>query len=368
MKRPTNFNLVDGVVVDTSDPQQMGRVKIWCPAIDGQHYEVTLLPWAQYVSPFAGQTLNYPAGSSGAITPGFMSYGFWAIPKMGAQVLVAILYGDVNRRCYIGSMFGDHGNRSLPTGRNRKDAGDAPVSDTLDPVQPQTSNLNDQFGGSLTAPEALTRGAYERSVAQDKDIKDGVEGYQKGVLEDGFDPQTYCMTTPGRHTMIFQDHPTTSRMRLKTADGHQIIFDDANERIYISTAEGKTWVELDSDGHVHLYGAASVSIGSGGDINLSAAGNVSIAAGGNLNLGAAGHARLTACDDVSISGGTVNITSGGAFNILASGVIRQTGSAIHLNGPGAAEAPCAEAPTVVPNHEPWTRPATKGSRGANWKP
>ena len=115
--RESTYNLIDGVVVDTSDPQQMGRVKVWCPAIDGarDQYSVINLPWANYVSPLAGQTLNYPAGAEGAITPGFQSYGFWAIPKVGATVLVAILYGDVNRRYYIGSTFGDHGNRSLPT-------------------------------------------------------------------------------------------------------------------------------------------------------------------------------------------------------------------------------------------------------------
>jgi hypothetical protein len=363
----TQFNFVDGVVLDTSDPQQMARLKVWCPAIDGDNYNVDTLPWTSYVSPLAGQTRNYPAGSNGKATRGLHSYGFWAVPKVGATVVVALLYGDVNRRFYLGSFFNDHGNRSLPTGRNRPDLAKAPVSDTFDPVEPQTSNLNTQFSGNLDAPEARTRGAYERQVAQDKDIKDGTEGYQKGVLESGFDPQTYCFTTPGRHTILFQDNPSNSRLRLKTADGHQVIFDDANERIYISTNKGNTWLELDSDGHVHMYGAASVSIAAGGDINLTANGDVSISAGGNLNLNAVGYARLSACSDVSFSGGTVNISSDGGFNILAAGDLLQTASNIHLNGPEATEAPCAAAPKVIPNHEPWERPTTNGKRNSNWK-
>ena len=32
--------LMEGIVVDTNDPQQMGRVKAWVPAIDGDLYEI----------------------------------------------------------------------------------------------------------------------------------------------------------------------------------------------------------------------------------------------------------------------------------------------------------------------------------------
>jgi hypothetical protein len=359
------FSIVDGVVVDTDDPQQMGRVKVWCPALDGPTYTLENLPWANYVSPLAGQTLNYPAGTSGAIAPGYHSYGFWAIPKRGASVLIAMTYGDVNRRFYIGSYFSDHGNRSLPAGRNK--AG-GPMTDTMDPVQPQTVNLNSQFSGKLDSPQAKTRGSVERQVAQDKDIKDGTEGYQSNVVDEGLDPQTYCLTTPGRHVILFQDNPENSRVRIKSAEGHQIIMDDANERIYVSTNAGKTWLEMDSDGHVHLYGAASVSVTSGGDINFTAAGNFSATAGGNLNLSAGGHARVTGCDDVSLSGKVLNITSGGVMNLLATGELKLTSPQIHMNGAKAAEAPCADAPSITPNHEPWDRPATKGQRGQHWKP
>jgi hypothetical protein len=165
-----------------------------------------------------------------------------------------------------------------------------------------------------------------------------------------------------------QDNPTTGRVRIKTAEGHQVIFDDANERIYVSTAQGKSWFEMDQDGHVHVYGAASISVTSGANINMTAKGNFNVSAGGNINLSATGHVRASACKDVSLSGdGGVNITSGAAFNILASGNLMQTGANIHLNGPGAATAPCADKTEIVPQHEPWNRPTTTGKRGPNWK-
>lgn len=362
--------LVEGVVVDTSDPQEMGRLRIWCPALDGDLVDLETLPWAQYVSPFAGQANSYPAGGGGS-SSGPVSYGFWAIPKVGAQVLVTFLYGDYNQRVYLGSMFRQHSNRSLPVGRNSP-SGEL-QSDSGGEIEPALSNLKAQFG-DLTSSIAKTRGAYERQVAQPADEKSPDEGYDVRVLKakdpkvGALDPQTYCITTPGRHAIIMQDSPRTARVRIKTAEGHQVILDDANERIYISVAGGQSYFEMDKDGHVHVFGAESISMSSGADFNIQALGNVNISAGKNLNLNASGHARMSACDDVSLSGdGGVSITSGAKMDILAAAAILQTGSRIDLNGPKAAAAPCATKPRIVPSHEPWTRPETTATRGKNWK-
>jgi len=170
-----NYAFIDGVVVDTDDPQQDGRIKVWCPSIDGDSYVLENLPWAKYVSQIAGQTRDYPAGSTSEKTSGLVSYGFWAIPKVGSTVVVGLLYNNKNKRFYLGSYFQDHGNRSLPAGRNRPDLGiDTPLSDTFEKIEPQTNNLIAQFQGKTSAPEARTRGAYERMVAQDKTNKAGM--------------------------------------------------------------------------------------------------------------------------------------------------------------------------------------------------
>lgn len=363
--------LIEGVVVDTADPQEMGRIKVWCPAVDGELPKLEVLPWATYMSPLAGQAHDYPAGGGASRSEGPVSYGFWAIPKLGAQVVIAFLYGDVNQRIYMGSMFRDHGNRSLPAGRNTSAA---PVSDSNDKIEPQTSNLGAQFQGKLDASEARTRGAYERQAAQALSTKTDAEGYNRRVIK-AADPtagllesQLYCWTTPGRHAIIMQDNPSNARVRLKTAEGHQIILDDANERIYVSTSRGRTWIELDVDGHVNIYAAESISMSAGKDFNIEALGNINLSAGGNVNIAGGGHARISACSDVSLSGdGGINLTSGGTFNVLAAGTLLATGSEIHLNGPGAATAPCADKPSITPSHEPWTRAPAATKRGSNWK-
>lgn len=362
--------LVEGVVVDTSDPQEMGRLRVWCPAIDGDSVDMLTLPWAVYLSPLAGQANSYPAGGGGN-SSGPVSYGFWAIPKVGAQVLITFLYNDYNQRVYLGSFFREHGNRSLPVGRNTP-SGEL-QSDSYGAIEPALSNLKAQFG-DLSSSIAKTRGAYERQVAQPADDKNPNEGYDIRVVKAGekdagdLDPQTYCITTPGRHAILMQDNPKFARVRIKTAEGHQVIFDDANERIYVSVAGGQSWFEMDKDGHVHVFGAETISMSAGADFNIQALGNVNISAGKNLNLNASGYARMSACDDLSLSGdGGVNITSGAKMNLLAASTVLQTGSKIHLNGPTAETAPCATKPRVIPSHEPWTRPETTGTRGKNWK-
>jgi hypothetical protein len=343
----------------------MGRLRVWVPGLDGEEPPVERLPWARYVSPLAGHAVDYPGGAVGKETAGPSSYGFWMVPKVGAMVVVGCLYDDPNQRFVLGSYFPEHGNRSLPAGRNTP-AG--PTSDSGEKMEPAVSSLQAQFGGNLSAAEAQTRGAYERQVAQPKTEKDGTEGYQQDVKAGGYDPQTYCITTPGRHSIIMQDNSVTGRIRIKTAEGHQVILDDANERIYVSTAKGQTWIELDQDGRVHVYAGGDISMSTGGNFNLSAKGNVAVAAGGNIDLGATGYVHISGGKDLALNGDTgLNATSGAVLNILATGLLVASGSAIQLNGPPAAKADCAIAPEVVPTHEPWTRAASKVTRGKNWR-
>lgn len=410
---------MEGIVVATDDPDQMGRVRIWIPALDGESYSIDDLPWAEYASPFFGFTVAYPAGGVPEKNESHAAYGFWAIPKIGATVLVFCLNANPQNRFYFASTIRLHRNRSLPAGRNEDfngkpgpfgDAGDG--NGNLNAIEPAYTNLREQFQNKIDSSQAKTRGFYERQVAQAKNEKDGKEGYAKNPKDDSYlDPQTVCLVTPGRHAIIFQDDPKFSRLRLKTAEGHQVIFDDANERIYLSTAKGKSWVELDQDGHIHVFGSESISIRSGKDINFFADNDFNIEVGKNMNikvndgdmkikvqksyhLKANENILQSACGMfTTISEKDMYITTDGNFEInsskstaltsstgidIKSGVnIKATsGNKIYLNS-GSGEARTAEKapecpqdakePTVVPGHEPWTRPKSKKKRGPNWK-
>lgn len=408
--------IMEGQVVSTADPDQMGRVRVWVPALDGENFEIDNLPWADYASPFGGFTVDYPAGGgSGAANTSHAAYGFWAIPKVSATVLVFCLNADPRLRYYFASTTRLHRNRSLPAGRNTDfngkpgpfgDAGDG--KGNLNPIQPAYDNLREQFQDDITSSQAITRGFYERQVAQAKQEKDGKEGYSSNPADPSYlDPQTYCLVTPGRHAMIMQDDPKFSRLRLKTAEGHQIIFDDANERIYVSTAKGKSWVELDQDGHIHIFGSESISLRAGKDINMFAERDINLEANRSFNLKAnTGDAKISTGKSLHVKAGdsilqsacgvfdidsekTIHLTAAARIDIFADAGLRATSNTtidiqarnemktsakkIDLNGPAAAtadRASCADkadSPKVVPGHEPWPRPASSKKRGKNWK-
>lgn len=426
--------IMEGQVVSTADPDQMGRVRAWVPALDGENFDIDQLPWADYASPLMGFTVDYPGGAGVSKNSSHAAYGFWAIPKVGATVLVFCLNGNPASRYYFASTVRLHRNRSLPVGRNADgggklgpwgDAGDG--NGNLNPIQPAYDNLRTQFQNQLNKSEAITRGAYERQVAQAKNDKDGLEGYAANPADPSYlDPQTYCFVSPGRHAIIMQDEPHVARLRFKTAEGHQIIFDDANERIYISTAKGASWFEMDQDGHVNIYGAKSYSLRSGGDINIFADGNINLEAGKGVNIkadtadirmttqtkfqvkandsivmSACGifdidsekALKLTAAKSVDIfAGAAAAITATDALHLKAGAALQAQGEKMNLNGgsaltasagkinlnsgsagnaKSAEKASCAElaeGPAIVPAHEPWERPASEETRGPNWKP
>lgn len=424
--------IMEGQVVDTSDPDQMGRVRVWIPALDGENYDIAQLVWADYAPMLAGFTVEYPHGAGEIKNDSHSAYGFWGVPKVGATVYVFFLNGNPDNRVYFASSIRLHRNRSLPAGRNVDtkgrigpwgDAGDA--DGNLNPIQPAYDNARAQFQDKLDAPEAQSRGAYERQVAQPKFDKDGTEGYSPNAADPTYlDPQTYCFVSPGGHSIIMQDDPRFARLRVKTGEGHQIILDDANERIYVSTARGASWFEMDLDGHVNVFGLDSMSFRSGKDINFFADNNINLEAGQGINLKANAadvrlqaqgsfHAKanvamnLSACKnmnleaeegalltaktlDVSVSS-SLKISGGADAHLKAAGnLIIQAASAgfnggsslklsasrIDLNGGSAGSAAtavtaeCPElpaSPTVVPGFEPWTRPESTAKRNPNWK-
>lgn len=361
--------IVEGVVQDVDDPNQMGRLKIWCPSVDGDQAVTESLPWAEYASPFAGTVTDFKRGANNSITGGPTAYGFWALPKLNAHVLVFFLNGDANRRFYFSSIFSLHANRGLPAGRNTNSStGENGIfSDSGEPIQPITNNMKEAFGGSLNSPQAKSRGAYQRQVAQSKTYKDGTEGYAPNAMDDtSFDSQSYCFVTPGGNALIFSDTDKHCRATLKTPSGNRLIFDDTNERIYVATAKGKSWFEMDEDGHVSAYGAESISFRTDKDFNISAGGDINLDATGSINLKAAKDVKASGTSIHLNASGSVFATAGAKAEIKGGAGIVATGAKIHLNGPSATSADAASGVSISPSHEPWSRPPTTATRNPNW--
>jgi hypothetical protein len=215
------------------------------------------------------------------------------------------------------------------------------------------------------------------------------------------------------------DRPENSRVRVRTTGGHQIIMDDTNERVYVSTSTGENWIEMDEKGNVDIYTSGKISAHAEHDINFTTdrsfrvyakAGihmksdkQVRIQGEEDISVKANGVFRVAAGDDILLqsdkdihekagidifmesqgdlnakaktlkieASGVANIKSGGELNAQAGGNANIVGSKVNLNSGGsAASANSAEEADPnddydsfytnrIPEHEPWARIDTK---------
>lgn len=303
----SSFGFTVGVVVDTDDPAQMGRIRVYCPDLNDDPKKPQHLPWAVYVSPFGGSIRN-DAHAKGhnpdnATSDGVTQYGFWGIPAEGANVVVSTIGGDPRRRIWLGCLY-EHqevgglfhgvydwaGDDGTPDGPFSAPEPDFDGDDTKNKIEPLYTNQTKAFV-DRTKPEWKTRGAdYAPMVNVDIDtkgvhselaekeefpwVKDklGAAGYDWTSfkkLGSYLTSKVIGFVSPGLHSISFDDRPFNSRIKIRTTAGNQIILDDTNERIYLSTYEGKSWIEMDVAGNIDVFAERNISMRAKKDINFS---------------------------------------------------------------------------------------------------
>jgi len=351
-KQDEHNGFVMGVVVDTDDPLQQGRLRVFCPSLNDNPKKLHHLPWASQVTPFGGSINNgkFTRGNDPAncLTSGATQYGFWGTPEQGAHVVVGCVDGDIRRRFYIGSMFEHQETHGILTGRWKHTNGsvDGPLSSTNSPIQPQYSNLQKAFGGT-DSREWKTRAADYQVAAVREDVGQIPNSHKGTYLDQQYDKiseneedswvkpylgahgydwsghkglgsfmanRGYGFSTPGFHSLLMDDRAFNSRIKLRTGAGHQIIMDDTNERIYISTYEGNNYIEMDVSGNIDVYTKRRLSFHSEKDMNftsdesirMNAKKSISLYAGyneGQESLAeppADGQIRIQAEDDIHV--------------------------------------------------------------------
>lgn len=445
-KTPFSDLIAIGTVVDTNDPMQLGRVRIVVPVWgDSWDHEVDAMPWCMYVTPFGGQTSVGSRGPGLDETEGGVAYGMWALPKVGAQAVVMSLDESHIHRLFMGCVYDMNTTHTLPHGRWMYD--DHPELEKEHPqakpygpyssrerlIQPLANNIQQAFGNTDKAHEWKTRaadysasrvdvsqlsGSYSK-VQDDLEIthEDWVstQGYQNSRVDPygndngkNYDSHTYSWTTPGFHSVSMDDRQENCRMRFRTTAGNQIILDDTNERIYISTAKGNNWIEMDQDGNIDIFAANKLNIHTGEEINftsdksirmyakegihlqsekeirMKAAEDINIVSSANLRIKTDKHSYIEAhegfdllsSNDVKIaslqkihikSKSDLNMQTGAKANIKTAKQVLVTCTKMFVNGPKAASATSAseanEQPALftnrVPTHEPFGRCMTK---------
>jgi uncharacterized protein (DUF2345 family) len=210
------------------------------------------------------------------------------VPLIGAKVVVTILNDDESVRIWLGCLGDIYNNTTLPNGKNKGNGTNSTAQASEENTMLPTTDM-----GPLNGDKS--RGPYERNVAQsniNQNKGNSSDGYhKKHDDEESLESQVFCWTTPGGHFVTMSDSEDHCRIRIKTTSNQQIILDDTSERIYVSTGKGKTWLELDEDGHIQIYGESKISIGSDKDICISAKDNIHMRAGGNIYMESTGDGR-----------------------------------------------------------------------------
>lgn len=438
-----NTTITMGRVMDTNDPHQMGRLRVMCPAFgDSKDAPVSSLAWAVYASPFAGSTEIPTRGRSDNKSVGPVAYGMWNIPKVGSTVLIGCIDGNPNQRFWFAAIYPDFSPHTMPHGRFSynipgQEGLQGPLTSTESPLDPLALNQIEAFTNAQVSVNAQQSYEWKTRIADgqvafvnskflgrpdecdiskvgdDRNVSheepDGntlihSQGYQKSRIDpslqnpitDGtnWDPQTYAWVSPGQHAISMNDSPLTCRTRLRTVGGHQIILDDTNERIYISTAQGKTWIEIDEKGTIDIFSEQDFSLRSKGDINfktdksfrvtadegihLKAGEEIRLHSQGEFNIKSNQAIRMRSLREIKIeaqsnlhilAAGSNRITAGGTLNLSAEANMLLSSSAdIHLNGAPAmlaTQSNVKEAFVIsrMPDHEPFARTYTKSSTG-----
>jgi phage protein D/phage baseplate assembly protein gpV len=187
----SNPGVFVGIVTNNDDPDKMGRVKVKIPMLTEDHES----NWARVVMPMAG--------------PG---RGFYILPEINDEVLVAFEHGDIHRPYVIGAIW--NGSDKLP----------------------EESVLGS--GGTVDRRVLYTRAGHK----MDFDDTQGstkftltTAGGHKILMDDG-SGKKLAMTTDGGHKVDMDD--TGKKITVKSTGGHKVEMDDTANKMTVTDSAG----------------------------------------------------------------------------------------------------------------------------------
>lgn len=373
----------------------------------------------KYMSPFFGSTSVEFVTNENDYNNTQKSYGMWFVPPdVGTLVVVIFINNDPARGYWIGCVPDEGMNFMVPgiaatensvtagtkdqAGRNGRvpvaeynkleNVSNADPTKFKKPQHPLAKVLTDQglilddtrgvttssarrevpsmvFGMSTPGPfdkrNGSKTGAVGKAGSKIPNVPVSHLGGSTFVLDDGDDKflrkkpaseagPEYASVDDGE-TGGDPTIPHNELIRIRTRTGHQLLFHNSEDLIYIGNARGTSWIELTSNGKIDIYAADSISVHSMNDINFIAQRDINFhAVAGNVNVTAGMNTNITSSLNFEVKAGNDGkLTYGGNSNIKAGGNHLETAARIDMNGPTAATATEALIPTRVPQAEPW---------------
>lgn len=195
-QRSRYWGMYYGLVEDNQDPLKLGRLKVRCPIYhDGVTMRTEDIPWANYVAPYGGE----------------QDVGFYFIPRVGSQVVIAFNDGHPWYPMWMGTVWGQ------PEG----------VSETLvaGQVLPDPDWDFTKYS-SISTP-------YGHLIELDDNVINGIKFTRINIK------------TPDNYFIQLSEQ--NRNLEINTQDSRNMIFDDANETIRITTPDTHTF-EMSSVG------------------------------------------------------------------------------------------------------------------------
>jgi hypothetical protein len=333
-------------VIGHLDSTYMGILEVQILRPVGSNTSETKTFQARYMSPFYGVTGADYVGETDDYNNTQKSYGMWMVPPdVGSLVIVIFIDGMVDKAFWIGCVADEGMNFMVPGiaatqkvvedveappgsdyGRvpvaeynkivNNTD--DPDISQGWKPRHPFTDVLDNQ-GLLFDDIRGITTSSARREVPSmvfgistpgpvDKNGPKGKIGNLESrvdafvsrlggatfVMDDGDDRflrKTTASEGPPDYASVENSEtdgdvtiPHNELVRIRTRTGHQILFHNSEDLIYITNARGTSWIELTSDGKIDIYAEDSISVHTTNDLNFYAGRDINMEAGRNINI------------------------------------------------------------------------------------
>ena len=289
-----------------------------------------------------------PYGGSYQATDHTRSYGMSTHPPApGTEVIVA--FTTENQEGIILGVLADTGrNSSYPDNAASFVQGEEnSVAPTFDQGVGKRQEKN-------TRPRHPLAGALAKQGLQ----LDSVRGLSSSSARRESPSNVFGFNTPSGHSLVLDDgtvskserslSPDPDRqagnsnlVRLRSAGGAQMLFNDTAGIVYVINQAGNSWVQLSSDGKVDIYSQGDISMHTETDFNLHVGGDFNLDAE-CVNIksrGECGTKFETVTGEFNLhSAKDIKFTTDLNHHLVAKGTSRTTAPLIDLNGPAATSA------------------------------
>jgi len=375
------YGVYTAIVVDNADPDYQGH--IWVDIITSERRNEDKstrkdrhkFSKIRTMSPFGGSI----GGDDATVTYG----ATFPPPAIHTEVLVA--FTDLDSVGYMLGVLAPPGKNSSVPGLPASQVDNGDIGPSIDPGK---QNKN-------TRP----RHPVANAVAEQGTSLDPIRGVGSSGGRRESPSNVAGFLTPAGHSFVMDDGTVAARgdencvpdqsreegennlVRLRSAGGAQMLFNDSAGIVYITNQKGTSWMQMDSDGNVDVYAAGSVSYHAEKDFNFYATGDINMDAD-TFNIkarGAAGIQAETATGPIEFkSNKDIRLTTDLNLQLKATGFGRiSTDGMLDLNGPPASAAvgPTSGSLSVnrgvkesinprVPEHEPWGGHSAQGNKVA----